>query len=148
MTFEQAKAKADALTAAGGIWFVEKDSRRPGGYGTRDFCKRSVVWRTHNAERAATGYWSRYGANNRARIAGNSRAYRARRKAYFEALFAQASRHEEGAPPPRAKRITASSPDTTQVGPTGHSPTATETTNEQTQKHQSSHYAETETTAM
>jgi hypothetical protein len=88
MTYEEAKAKAGALTAAGVVTIVEKNSGRQGGYGTRDFRKRSVVWRTHNAERTATGYWSRYRATNRARIAANSRAYRARRRAYFEALFA------------------------------------------------------------
>ncbi len=46
--------------------------------------------RRHNAERSVTCYWRDYRERHLAQRAANSRAYRARKKAYLEELFADA----------------------------------------------------------
>lgn len=55
-----------------------------------DVAKLLAKWRRHNAERSAKGYWREYRERPgvQARRAENNRAYRARRKARLEELFA------------------------------------------------------------
>ncbi len=46
-------------------------------------------WRRHNAERSAACYWRDYRETHRVQRAANNRAYRARKQAYLEDLFAE-----------------------------------------------------------
>ena len=56
----------------------------------RASAKGRAACRRHNAERSARCYWRDYRETHREQTNANSRACRARRKAYLEELFADA----------------------------------------------------------